>query len=200
MIDAGHDGRTPSEAAAASVRHSFVMRCSTVDSAIIHPPVPRLRPADLPRIGELAAWAPILPSWRAAFPPDHPDHFPGDDAAAVGFLMPLIDGSELGPMHRASTLLVDESDVPVAGIIVTLRSDDQWVGPWIADIWRDPALRGNGVGPLLITRAKELLAEDGHATLSLAVTKGNHAKRAYEREGFSVVRESWVVRLPGEPD
>lgn len=190
MIDAGHDGRLLSEAAATPVRHSFVMRCSALASAVSHPLPSRLRTADLPHSADHALWAPILPSWCAAFPPDHPDHFPGDDTAAIGFLMPLIDGSELGPMHRSSTLLVDESGVPVAGMIVTVRSDEQWDGPWIADLWRDPALRRTGVGPMLISRAKGLLAADGHATLSLAVTKGNDAKRSYEREGFSVVRES----------
>ena len=59
----------------------------------------------------------------------------------VGFY--FFDGTELGRLHPASTLLVDSGDRPVAGIMVNVRlQDPPWGGPWIADIWRDPSLRG----------------------------------------------------------
>jgi ribosomal protein S18 acetylase RimI-like enzyme len=155
-------------------------------------------PAELPTTRDPSAWAAILPSWRAAFPPDHPDHFDGDDAKAIAFLLRLVDGSELGPMHRSSTLLLDQSGEAVAGILVSIRPQDPpWGGAWIADIWRDPRLVGCGVGPALIDNAKALLAEDGHVSLSLAVTHGNPARRGYERAGFRVVVESQTLRLPG---
>jgi ribosomal protein S18 acetylase RimI-like enzyme len=153
--------------------------------------------ASLPCDPDPHEWTQILPSWRAAFPPDHPDHFPGDDDAAIAFLMRLVDGSELGPLHRSTTLLVDEAGRAVAGVVVNLRPQDPpWGGAWIADIWRDPALRGTGLGTTLIDHVKSLLLEDGHAKLTLAVTSGNDARRSYERAGFRVVVESQTLRLP----
>ncbi len=182
-------------------RHAIVMQC---DLRVSAPPVDidqRLTCADLPDSPAGPEWAAILPSWRAAFPPDHPDHFDGDDATAIAFLMRLVDGSELGPMHRSTTLLVDGMGRPVAGIMINVRAQDPPLGgPWIADIWRDPSLRGTGVGAMLISRAKVLLAEDGLVSLGLAVTAGNPAQRTYEEQGFSTVTESQTVLLPPAPE
>lgn len=215
------DGRTPAEATAAIVaafpgwlvstedvalaerlcgagavqrRHSFVMQCRLAE----HPPLHSLSSAfslePLPTDVASDRWAAILPSWRAAFPPEHPDHFAGDDAAAIGFLMRLVDGDEMGPLHRSTTLLADDSGALVAGIMVSMRPEaPPWGGPWIADIWRDPSLRGTGVGSMLIDHAKRLLIDDGYEVLSLAVTAGNDARRTYEATGFQIVNESRTV-------
>jgi len=108
-----------------------------------------------------------------------------------------VDGSELGPLHRSTTLLADEADTPVAGIMVNIRSHDPPLGgPWIADIWRDPSLRGTGVGALLIGHAKRLLTEDGYPCLGLAVSAGNPARATYRLQGFRTVTESQTVLLP----
>jgi ribosomal protein S18 acetylase RimI-like enzyme len=181
-------------------RHAVVMQCDLrsmkdepqADTGLAFQP--------LPAPDDRAAWLAILPSWRAAFPPDHPDHFAGDDETAVAFLMRLFDGSELGPLHRSSTLLVDGEGRPVAGIMVNVRpAEPPWGGPWIADIWRDPCLRGTGVGPLLIGHAQRQLEQDGHVCLGLAVTAGNAARRTYEGHGFRTVIESRTVLLPEAP-
>ena len=157
----------------------------------------RLTADPLPRDRDPALWTQILPSWRAAFPPDHPDHFSGDDEGAIAFLMRLVEGSELGPPHRSTTLLVGQGGRAVAGVMVNVRPQDPpWGGAWIADIRRDPALRGAGVGTILIDRVKSMLLEDGHAKLTLAVTAGNDARRSYERAGFRLVIESQTLRLP----
>lgn len=179
-------------------RHAFVMQCDLRAHHDAPPVDARFTPLPLPAPGDRAAWQAVLPSWRDAFPPDHPDHFPGDDDTAIAFLGRLVDGSELGPLHRATTLLADDRGTVVAGIMVNVRPQDPpWGGPWIADLWRDPALRGTGVGALLIGHACRLLREDGFATLGLAVTHGNPARRSYERAGFRVVIESQTVLLPG---
>ena len=179
-------------------RHAVIMQCDLRAPTPMASLVPHLRLVPLPTTRTDAAWARILPSWRAAFPEDHPDHFAGDDRTAIQFVMRLVDGSELGPMHRSTTLLVDDAGVPVAGIIVNIRQKDPpWGGPWISDLWRDPALRGSGVGPMLLSRAKGLLAEDGHVCLGLAVSAGNAARRTYLTEGFHTVLESQTVLLPG---
>jgi GNAT superfamily N-acetyltransferase len=178
-------------------RHAVVMQCDlrgVIDLVDIDP---RFTPSPLPDTADPHAWAPLLPSWRAAFPRDHPDHFDGDDPLAIAFLRRLVDGSELGPLHRSTTLLLDEGGTPVAGIVVNVRSQDPPLGgPWIADIWRDPALRGSGVGAMLISHAKRLLVEDGYASLGLAVTAGNPARATYQAQGFRVVTESQTVLLP----
>lgn len=141
-------------------------------------------------------WEQILPSWRAAFPADHPDHFDGEDAAAIAFMMRIDDGSEVGRTHRSSTLLARDGRV-LAGIAVTIRDEEPpWGGPWIADIWRDPELRGTGVGQQLIRRSMELLHEDGFQTLGLAVSAGNPARQAYVSCGFRLIEESQTVLLP----
>jgi GNAT superfamily N-acetyltransferase len=178
-------------------RHAVVMQCdlrAAMDPVDIDPRF-TLRP--LPDTTDPRAWAPLLPSWRAAFPPDHPDHFDGDDPLAIAFLRRLVDGSELGPLHRSTTLLLDEHGTPVAGIMVNIRSQDPPLGgPWIADIWRDPALRRTGVGAMLISHAKRLLVEDGHACLGLTVTAGNPARATYHAQGFRTVTESRTLLLP----
>ena len=182
---------------AAPKRHALLMQCDLRE----HPPTNasdgRLTFAPLPREADPALWKAVLPGWRAAFPPDHPDHFAGDDAQAIAFHLRLVDGSELGPLHRSSTLLVDQDGVAVAGIVVNVRPQDPPLGgPWIADIWRDPTETGSGLGGLLIDHAKTLLVEDGHAKLTLAVTSGNPARHSYERAGFRVFIESKTLRLP----
>lgn len=179
-------------------RHALVMQCDlrTPTSPPAHDDRFTLRA--LPDTADPRAWAPILPSWRAAFPPDHPDHFDGDDPLAIAFLRRLVDGSELGPLHRSTTLLADEAGAPVAGIMVNIRSQDPPLGgPWIADVWRDPSLRATGVGAVLISHAKSLLVADGYACLGLAVTAGNPARATYQAQGFRTVTESQTVLLPG---
>lgn len=179
-------------------RHALVMQCDLRNptTAVAHDA--RFTLCPLPDTTDARAWVPILPSWRAAFPPDHPDHFDGDDPLAIAFLRRIVDGSELGPLHRSTTLLADEAGTPVAGIMVNIRSQDPPLGgPWIADLWRDPSLRGTGVGAPLISQAKQLLSEDGYACLGLAVTAGNPARATYQAQGFRTVTESQTVLLPG---
>ncbi len=186
---------------AAPKRHAIVMQCDLRINAPVLDVDSRFTCVDLPDSPADPQWTAILPSWRAAFPSDHPDHFAGDDDTAIAFIMRLVDGTELGPLHRSTTLLLDSSGVPVAGIMVNIRPQDPPLGgPWIADIWRDPSLRGTGVGAMLIGRARRLLREDGQVSLGLAVTAGNPARHTYAGQGFSTVIESQTVLLPPAPE
>ncbi|MBK9738040.1 MAG: GNAT family N-acetyltransferase [Actinobacteria bacterium] len=183
-------------AGASENRHFFVMRCDVRGPGQMTGIDPRFRLAPLPETDDPAQWRGILPGWRAAFPPEHPDHFPGDDAEAITFHLTLMDGTTMGPLHRASTLLVDQSGTAIGGIMVNVRLEEsRWGGPWIADIWRDPSLRGTGIGRMLVSHARTLLAEDSFPGLMLAVTAGNDARRSYEAMGFEVVHESWILDL-----
>ena len=147
-----------------------------------------------------AAWAAILPSWRAAFPPDHPDHFDGDDPTGDrASSMRLVDGSELGPLHRSTTLLLDDGGHagrrdhgqrpqpgPAAGRPVDRRH-----------LARSAPARHRRRARCCISHAKRLLAEDGYVCLGLAVTAGNPARATYQAQGFRTVTESQTVLLPG---
>jgi ribosomal protein S18 acetylase RimI-like enzyme len=186
------------KAGATPKRHAFVMQCDLR----LHPGSAladdRFTPSPLPGRADAGAWASILPSWRAAFPRDHPDHFAGDDKTAVDFILRLVEGTELGPLHRSSTLLRGPDGRCTAGILVNVRPQEPPLGgAWIADVWRDPELRGTGVGGLLIQHAKRLLAEDGHVSLGLAVSAGNPAKGTYEAQGFRTVTQGHTLLLPG---
>ena len=178
-------------------RRALIMSCVLETITDPGPPLDPFIPRPVPLTADLAAWAPVLQSWRDAFPVGHPDHQDLDDQGAVDFFKPLVDGSALGPLHRSSCLLEDDHGRMVAGILVNVRpSDPPWGGAW-SDIWRDHSLRGTGIGPALIARAKHRLADDGLTALTLAVTAGNNARRTYERAGFAIVMDSLILDVPG---
>ena len=178
-------------------RHARIMRRPVAVPDGPEPAASPFVPHAVPSSSDPALWAPVLPAWRAAFPPEHPDHLDVDDAGAIDFHMRLVDGSDMGPLHRSSCLLTDANGRVVAGIMVNVREGDpRSDGPWIADIWRDPSLRGSGVGSRLIERAAHQLGVDGFTSLSLAVTAGNDAESAYERAGFATVMDSRIFLLP----
>jgi GNAT superfamily N-acetyltransferase len=185
-------------AGASLTRHALIMSCPLVDLEPASPVSDALTLSRVPTTSEVSQWLPVLESWQAAFPPGHPDHLDmSDPVNAVQFFMRLVDGSEMGPLHRSSCLLMNDDGRALAGIIVNVREGDPpWGGPWISDIWRDPSLRGSGVGPSLIDRAKAQLLEDGNSALTLAVTATNDAARTYEREGFSLVMDSKQLSIP----
>jgi hypothetical protein len=132
----------------------------------------------------------LIPSRTAAYPPDHPDHrFIPEDMHAE--LTSWLRGAEFGPLLPGSGLAVTNDSV-VGGIILgSIPGDPPRNGPWIIDVWRDPALPG--VGRALLQRALVLAPVD---TLGLLVTEGNDAaRRRYESLGFELVVSSIVVQL-----
>jgi ribosomal protein S18 acetylase RimI-like enzyme len=142
-------------------------------------------------------WEAILPSWKAAYPPGHPDHETGDDQTLIDVhLRPYVEQGALGPAHRSSGVALRSGQV-AAGIIISLRPEPApFGGPWVTEVWRDPAPKYRGVGSLLIRRAMHLLNEDGYVTLGLAVSHSNPARMVYEALGFEQTSESWTLRLP----
>jgi hypothetical protein len=132
----------------------------------------------------------LIPSRMAAYPPDHPDHvFMPEDQADE--LERYVQGGEFGPLLRGSGLAVTNDSV-VGGIILgTVPGDPPRNGPWVIDVWRDPALPG--VGRALLQRALALVPVE---RLGLLVTEGNDAaRRRYESLGFELVVSSIVVQL-----
>ncbi len=187
------------KAGARPVRHAFAMQSDLRCYPRPQPAPPGLHAVPLDADCSDEEWADVLPSWHAAFPPDHPDHFRGDDAAAIEALRLLVSGAEIGPMHASSTLVRDDAGSVVAGIIITVNSaDPPWNGPWVGDLWRDPSIRGTGVGGWLLGQAQHHLADDGFVSLGLAVSASNPARRTYEAAGFRVVAETQTVQLPAD--
>ncbi len=181
------------------VRHAFAMQCDLRRAAPKAPAPVGLTAAPLDPLCSDEGWAAVLPSWHAAFPPDHPDHFRGDDPAAIDALRLMVSGAEMGPMHASSSLVQDDAGRTVAGIIVTVTAfDPPWGGPWVIDLWRDPSLRGTGVGPWLLASAQQHLRSDGFVSLGLAVSVSNPARRTYEGAGFRVVAETQTVQMGAE--
>jgi ribosomal protein S18 acetylase RimI-like enzyme len=135
--------------------------------------------------------ADLVAAELAAYPPDHPDHalIPADAAAE---LHACIYGGQYGPLLAGSGIAVAQGDAVVGAIILgTVPGDPPRNGPWLIDIFRDPAYRG--VGRALLARALALAEVE---TLGLIVSEGNEpARRLYESLGFDLVSSALVVQL-----
>ena len=131
----------------------------------------------------------LLPARLRAFARGHVDH--ATERAQEAVLERIVAGREAGPLLRCSRLAVDVETGGVIGVALVTDPpagpDD--AGPWIADIYRDPAPRWAGLGSTLLYAVMTAAVADGQRTIGLAVTDGNPARRLYERLGFQVVRE-----------
>ncbi|MFI0462939.1 GNAT family N-acetyltransferase [Saccharopolyspora sp. 5N102] len=135
----------------------------------------------------------LLPAWREAFPPEHPDRGSGDDQQVlVELLQPLLAGRVLGPVLGCSALVVDAGDRVAAGLVI---NDHDGV-PWVGDVFRRPAAEFAGLGGLLLRRAMAWLNAQGWHEVGLAVTVGNPAQRVYERLGFAITATTMTVEIP----
>jgi GNAT superfamily N-acetyltransferase len=147
------------------------------------PPGVRLTDIDRPA-------ADLVAARLAAYPPDHPDrvHIPEDSAAE---LHEFIYEGRFGPLLAGSGIAVAGGDVVGAIIVGALPGDPPLNGPWVIDVFRDPAWPG--VGRALLTRT---LALADYESLGLIVTEGNDpARRLYESLGLELVQSSLVVQL-----
>ncbi|MET8627350.1 GNAT family N-acetyltransferase [Kitasatospora sp. NPDC004669] len=135
----------------------------------------------------------LLEAWRAAFHPDHVDHFPGDDARAIAERIgPLLAGKAIGPVLPSSVLAVDAEDRVVAGATLTDRDGL----PWVAEVFRHPRRGYRGLGADLLRRAVADAADRGLADVHLVVSEGNPARRVYESLGFLLQETSLTVIVP----
>ena len=168
------------------VRRARVLRASTGGDD------PGLRVTPL----RSASSSDLLPSWKRAYASPHPDHESGDDARLLRDCLEVVFDEEfLGPLHESSAVVRDDAGAVIAAIVIKLRADDP-PGPWISDVWVDPAAQGRGIGSALIRRALASLGTSGHASLGLAVTVGNPAEECYRALGFVVEHEAWRLLLP----
>ncbi|WP_283133714.1 GNAT family N-acetyltransferase [Rhizohabitans arisaemae] len=157
----------------------------------VEPPAAEWPDPGLPVVGhEKVTPEEVFPSWRSAYHPEHPDRQDDHDLAD------MLAGKVLGPLLPCSGFALDQGRV-VAGVLVAdWAGQPPLSGPWIIDVFRDPAPSYAGLGSALLRRALALGAEAGLPALGLAVTEGNPARWVYERVGFELVLSSIRVTVP----
>ena len=151
-------------------------------------------PADVdPRVVALdATQEELLPSHRAAYRPDHPDYAIARAQDPIG---KLLSGELVGPLLDASRMAVVDGRIVGAAILNAFPGDPPSAGPWLSELFRDPAVPG--VGRALLRGAITAAAADGLPALGLVVSGGNPAGDLYLQEGFETVREDISVTMPG---
>ncbi|WP_344950204.1 GNAT family N-acetyltransferase [Sphaerisporangium flaviroseum] len=176
----GHGART--------VRHAYVLRYDLRERE--NPPVQapegfRFVPCDREPKD-------VLPAWRAAFPPEHPDHYTrSDEEILQEELIPLFEGRLIGPVLPCASLVVDSDDRVVAGMVV-----NDWDGiAWIANGFRHPLDAPRGTGAALLRHVGWKADRDGLETLTGTVSHGNPALSTWKRLGFTVQETTMTVLL-----
>ncbi|WP_424642443.1 GNAT family N-acetyltransferase [Embleya sp. AB8] len=144
---------------------------------------PVVRPAA--EVGPKALYA----ACAAAYPPGHIDHA----EASPESLDPLFDGTVVGPLLPCSSVVLDGARAVAAALV----NDHDPRGPWLTQVFRDPAPRYAGLGTFLIRRALALAERDGAKALGLTVTAGNPAALRYAALGFHRTETFVSLRLPG---
>jgi ribosomal protein S18 acetylase RimI-like enzyme len=182
-------GRALIAAGGEKLRHGHLY---SYDFARTPPPPPRQAPPGIRLTDVDRPVADLLDSYLAAYPPDHPDVglLPGDPADE---LEAVIVGEQYGPLLTGSGLAVAADGAVVGALLLgTIEGGEPPLyGPWVIDVWRDPAVRG--VGRALLARALALAEVE---TLGLIVTEGNDAaRRLYEALGFDHLSSAIVVQI-----
>jgi ribosomal protein S18 acetylase RimI-like enzyme len=148
---------------------------------------------------DLAANADTLAKLHvAAYGEGHPDREFDDPAPAARELRRFASGEILGPYLDVST--VGRVDGAIAGACIVVDRDGEPPdgGPWIVDVFRDPAVAVRGLGAALIAGAIAACVASGFPAIGLAVTHANEsAYGLYRRLGFTDTAEAWTLALPG---
>lgn len=138
------------------------------------PPPPGFRPFTDDDVPALAAL--MWDAYRGT--PDEADV--GDLQGALRELHLTLDG-EYGTFLRNASFVTEHEGRPVGAALVTLYRDL----PLLAFLFTATAHAGQGLGRGLVLAVMHALGEQGHDTLTLAVTRRNRrARRLYDRLGF----------------
>lgn len=113
--------------------------------------------------------APILAQWPAA------QREPFLDSQF------LFQERHYGMVHAGADYLAIERHGELAGRLILDRAAKDWC---IVDIALAPALRGSGLGALLLKEVQAAAKEQGAERIVLHVEIGNRARALYERLGF----------------
>ncbi|MBA3310106.1 MAG: GNAT family N-acetyltransferase [Nocardioidaceae bacterium] len=148
-----------------------------------------LRNAD--RLGEIAF---------AAYPAGHPDHSHDVAAQAIGEIAAIGRGELLGPVLAQSQLACHRGVIVGACLVVDREGQAPEGGPWVIELFRDPASPLRGVGEAMMLATLTAARETGLRSVSLVVSDENTpAIRIYTRLGFVEAEQSWTLALPAAP-
>lgn len=133
----------------------------------------------------------------ASYPVGHPDHAARDAAAAAQEMRSISRGELLGPVLDVSRLALYDHRIVGACVIVDREGTPPFGGPWVLDVFRDPACPVKGIGSALLVSTLAAARPAGLAGVSLAVSHENAtALRLYRRLGFVDRGESLTLALP----
>ena len=133
----------------------------------------------------------------ASYPVGHPDHSAHDVSAAADEMRSISRGELLGPVLDVSRLALYDHRIVGACIIVDREGTPPFGGPWVLDVFRDPACPVRGIGSALLVSTLAAAREAGLAGVSLAVSHENTpALRLYRRLGFVNSGQSLTLALP----
>ncbi len=140
------------------------------------------------RLGELSV---------AAYPTTHPDHAHDSVGSAVAELRAIARGELLGPYLEQSRVALADGDIVGACLLVDREGVPPDGGPWVIDVFRDPARPLAGVGTALLVGVLAAARSAGFAGLSLAVSHANvKAFNLYHALGFIETGQGWTLVLP----
>ncbi|AGM07934.1 hypothetical protein AORI_5351 [Amycolatopsis keratiniphila] len=138
----------------------------------------------------------LLPAWRAAYAPGHPDHrqeYDDDSVLRDRFGM-MVAGAAFGALSSLSCVVCDSGAV-VAGLVLNhVPGKIPWGGPFITDLFRHPSYPGTGTA--LLRRTLTRAAASDLRVVGLVVTDTNPALRVYTRHGFEVFDSPVTVTIP----
>jgi ribosomal protein S18 acetylase RimI-like enzyme len=133
----------------------------------------------------------------AAYPMGHPDHSHDTAAQAIGEIAAIGRGDLLGPVLAQSQLACHQGAIVGACLVVDREGQAPDSGPWVIELFRDPASTVRGVGEALMSATLTAARETGLPLVSLVVSDENpSAIRPYEQLGFVDVEQSWTLDLP----
>ncbi len=133
----------------------------------------------------------------AAYSPGHPDHSHDEVGSAVDEIRAIGRGEVLGPFLEQSRVALHEGAIVGVCLVVDREGSPPDGGPWVVDIFRDPACEERGVATALLAGTLASTRAAGLPGLSLAVSHPNaNAKRLYAALGFVDRGESWTLALP----
>ncbi|PTL82787.1 GNAT family N-acetyltransferase [Vitiosangium sp. GDMCC 1.1324] len=138
----------------------------------------------------------LVPPLLMAYPPAHPDHSGWTPEEARQEVTRILAGEALGPFLPCSALAVEGDTVIGACLITHREGTPPHGGPWVTQVYRNPAPRYAGAGAALLRRALWLATQAKLPALSLVVSDGNLARWVYERLGFLHVGASRTLVLP----
>ena len=134
----------------------------------------------------------------SAYPPGHPDHRFTTVEHAVRSIRLVANDEVLGPFLDVSQVAVLDHTLIGAALVVNRSGSAPDGGPWVLDIFRDPASPAKRVGRALLLAVLSAAKDGGLPSITLVVSHSNaNALALYESLGFVDHEQSWTLALPG---